>query len=198
MNKRSTIRGGGLLLAAALMLPTAVSADELSFFKDNVTDFVKIDPKDYDFHFIDVGGYGESYFLNAFNKQGDGMSFLVSISNYAPMAQFAGTFDLSIIRADGSRVEIHQEYEADETKISTFGGEWHSDFSYLPEPPVYTILYAEDVPKGGGAGLGPHVAMTLSSRLSAGRSAREASSTVLSTAAASTAPDTTRSRAASW
>lgn len=40
--------------------------------------------------------------------------------------------------------------EADERSISTFGGEWHSDFSYLPAPPVYTLLYAEDVPAGRG------------------------------------------------
>lgn len=40
--------------------------------------------------------------------------------------------------------------EADEKRISTFGGEWHSDFSYLAAPPVYTVLYAEDVPGGRG------------------------------------------------
>lgn len=40
--------------------------------------------------------------------------------------------------------------ESDEERISTFGGEWHSDFSYLAAPPVYTLLYAEDVPNGCG------------------------------------------------
>lgn len=40
--------------------------------------------------------------------------------------------------------------EADETRISTFGGEWHSDFSYLDTPPVFTILYAQDVPEHRG------------------------------------------------
>ena len=40
--------------------------------------------------------------------------------------------------------------EADEEHISTFGGEWHSDFSHLSAPPVYTFLYAEDVPAGRG------------------------------------------------
>ena len=32
--------------------------------------------------------------------------------------------------------------EADEQRISTFGGTWHSDFSFLPEPPSLTLLYA--------------------------------------------------------
>lgn len=40
--------------------------------------------------------------------------------------------------------------EADEKQISIFGGEWHSDFSYLEEPPALTLLYAEDVPVGRG------------------------------------------------
>ncbi len=40
--------------------------------------------------------------------------------------------------------------EADETQISIFGGEWHSDFSYLESPPALTLLYAEDVPQGRG------------------------------------------------
>jgi taurine dioxygenase len=40
--------------------------------------------------------------------------------------------------------------EADEAQISNFGGEWHSDFSYLESPPSLTVLYAEDVPDGRG------------------------------------------------
>lgn len=40
--------------------------------------------------------------------------------------------------------------EADEERISTFGGTWHSDFSFLPEPPAATCLYALEVPEAGG------------------------------------------------
>ncbi len=40
--------------------------------------------------------------------------------------------------------------EADEKKISTFGGTWHSDFSFLPEPPSLTLLYAIELPEVGG------------------------------------------------
>src|SRR5690242_2928639 len=32
--------------------------------------------------------------------------------------------------------------EADEKRISTFGGTWHTDFSFLPEPPDATLLQA--------------------------------------------------------
>ena len=40
--------------------------------------------------------------------------------------------------------------EADERNISTFGGTWHTDFSFLERPPVASILYAEEVPAIGG------------------------------------------------
>lgn len=40
--------------------------------------------------------------------------------------------------------------EADETGISTFGGTWHSDLSYLEDPPMASVLYAVEVPPYGG------------------------------------------------
>ena len=40
--------------------------------------------------------------------------------------------------------------EADEINMGVFGGDWHSDFSFLAEPPRASILYAEQVPPVGG------------------------------------------------
>ncbi|MEM7562812.1 MAG: TauD/TfdA family dioxygenase [Pseudomonadota bacterium] len=40
--------------------------------------------------------------------------------------------------------------EADEINMGTFGGDWHSDFSFLEVPPMASILYAEEVPAVGG------------------------------------------------
>ncbi|MFT5115570.1 MAG: taurine dioxygenase [Parasphingorhabdus sp.] len=40
--------------------------------------------------------------------------------------------------------------EADEINMGVFGGDWHSDFSFLTEPPSYSILYAEEIPPLGG------------------------------------------------
>ena len=40
--------------------------------------------------------------------------------------------------------------EAEEKKIYTFGGTWHSDFSFLAEPPAATLLFAVELPPVGG------------------------------------------------
>ncbi|MBL8701375.1 MAG: TauD/TfdA family dioxygenase [Alphaproteobacteria bacterium] len=51
---------------------------------------------------------------------------------------------------DGHPEVIAVLKEADEVKVSTFGSWWHADFSYLEEPPVYSILHALELPPKGG------------------------------------------------
>ena len=40
--------------------------------------------------------------------------------------------------------------EAEEVDMGVFGGDWHSDFSFLSAPPSASILYAEQIPEVGG------------------------------------------------
>lgn len=51
---------------------------------------------------------------------------------------------------DGHPEVIAVLKEADEVKVSTFGSWWHADFSYLEEPPVFSILHAKELPPRGG------------------------------------------------
>ena len=40
--------------------------------------------------------------------------------------------------------------EASDGNAFNFGGAWHSDFSFQPEPPSFTLLHAIDIPPYGG------------------------------------------------
>jgi taurine dioxygenase len=40
--------------------------------------------------------------------------------------------------------------DAAERDIATFGGSWHSDFTFLAAPPSHTLLYALELPPTGG------------------------------------------------
>ena len=51
---------------------------------------------------------------------------------------------------DGHPEVIAVLKEADEVEVSTFGSWWHADFSYLEEPPIYSILHALELPPRGG------------------------------------------------
>ncbi len=40
--------------------------------------------------------------------------------------------------------------ETDDRTAYNFGGNWHSDFSFQPQPPMATVLYSREVPPYGG------------------------------------------------
>ncbi len=66
-------------------------------------------------------------------------------------ARFGPLSCMPYVKALGEHPEIIAVLkEVDEQKISVFGGAWHSDFSFLEEPPLGSVLYALDIPPYGG------------------------------------------------
>ncbi len=66
-------------------------------------------------------------------------------------AHFGELMRLPYIRPyDGYPDIIRVLKQADEIGMGTFGGDWHSDFSFLDAPPKASILYAEEIPPLGG------------------------------------------------
>jgi taurine dioxygenase len=64
---------------------------------------------------------------------------------------FGELMQLPYIRPhDGYPDIIRVLKESDEINMGVFGGDWHSDFSFLQAPPSASILYAEQVPVVGG------------------------------------------------
>lgn len=68
------------------------------------------------------------------------------------ITQWLGGFgDTPFLRAVEGRPGVVQVLaEADEGSPVNFGGGWHSDWSFQPAPPKYTILMAKEIPPYGG------------------------------------------------
>ena len=80
-----------------------------------------------------------------------------------------------------------------EGETANFGGVWHSDTAYLPEPPMATILYAKEVPKVGGDTLFADMYMAYET-LSDGMKAVLAPLKALNSGATQAAADTRKDR----
>lgn len=65
--------------------------------------------------------------------------------------RFGDLMQLPYIKpVDGHPDIIRVLKEADEINMGVFGGDWHSDFSFLVAPPKASILFAEQLPPIGG------------------------------------------------
>lgn len=55
-----------------------------------------------------------------------------------------------VVPMDGDPGVIAVLKEASERNVGVFGGDWHSDFSFLEDPPAGSVLNAVEVPAFGG------------------------------------------------
>ncbi|MEM1198396.1 MAG: TauD/TfdA family dioxygenase [Pseudomonadota bacterium] len=67
----------------------------------------------------------------------------------AVAARFGPLADYPFAKGMASHPEITEIIKEPE-QTSNFGGMWHSDTTYLPEPPKCTLLYAVETPPRGG------------------------------------------------
>lgn len=76
--------------------------------------------------------------------------------------RFGELMQLPYIRpVEGHPKVIRVLKEAHEVNMGVFGGEWHSDFSFLPVPPSASILYSVDTPPFGGDTLWVNMSLAL-------------------------------------
>jgi taurine dioxygenase len=106
---------------------------------------------------VDLARLGEAEFAairDAFHRHG--VVFfrdqrLTTAEHKAFSARFGPLAIMPYVKPlDGEPEIIAVLKEAEEQRISVFGGAWHSDFSYLEEPPLGSVLYALKVPPCGG------------------------------------------------
>lgn len=76
----------------------------------------------------------------------------LTLEQYEQFASRWGSFgtDPFVATMDEHPHVIRVLKEADEKHPLVFGGAWHSDWTFLPKPPSWTLLYAHDVPEYGG------------------------------------------------
>jgi hypothetical protein len=74
---------------------------------------------DYGYHPDNDGSWGESWYLQGSNADGDFVVALISVSNYNPFHKFTGTADLFYYPATGEKFKAHQEFKSEEVKADT-------------------------------------------------------------------------------
>lgn len=55
-----------------------------------------------------------------------------------------------IVPIDGDPDVVAVKKSASEVNVGVFGGDWHSDFSFMPVPPAGSVLSAVTIPPAGG------------------------------------------------
>lgn len=78
--------------------------------------FPKASAEDFRLHLSEERGYGESYFLQAFNPQGEVLIAVLSATNYNPLEKFGQSVDLYYAPSDGPGIIEHDERKGKELK----------------------------------------------------------------------------------
>lgn len=74
-------------------------------------------------------------------------------------ARFGPLMQLPYVEPDPDHANVIRVLKGADESGGVFGGEWHADFSFLPAPPMASILYALDIPPIGGDTLWNNMAL---------------------------------------
>lgn len=100
------------------LFPLLLGAEEHPFapwgeFREG---FPPYTPQDFKLHLSEERGYGESYFLQAFNPKGEVLIAVLSATNYNPLEKYGQSVDLYYAPANGEGIVQHEEFSGKELK----------------------------------------------------------------------------------
>ena len=110
------------IVAMVFFALSAVAAEQIEPYPNSVQSLQALNKglpaSEYGLHPFDDSSYGESWFIVAYDAQGNSAWSLVSISNYHPFKKFAGSVDISFYESNGKIHYEHGEYERDRNKAA--------------------------------------------------------------------------------
>ena len=136
-----------LLLLVIFVQPNLAHASrQISYFPSTTASLPSLDPSSYEYTPSTASGYGESFYLNAFDDQGNVVTSLISITNYNPFNKGMGSFDINWVE-DGNVRTIHHEFDRDEITKDPIKGMTFGDNSYIKVGAKTTTLFyqGEDI-----------------------------------------------------
>ena len=120
--KRDMTRRAAVALIAALALAVAAGAKTVKVqgfpagSQDPEVLNAGLPATEYGYHPSDDSSWGESWSMQAANAAGDYVYVLMSVSNYHPFHQHAGTVDIFYCKASGEKHKSHGEFLSDKVR----------------------------------------------------------------------------------
>ncbi|MFT7186392.1 MAG: hypothetical protein ACI84K_001790 [Pseudohongiellaceae bacterium] len=130
-----------LLVTMMVAPPNATQASQkITYFPTTTESLSELDQSSYEYTPSKAGGYGEGFYLNAFDAQGNVVTALISMTNYNPFNKGMGSFDINWVE-NGKVRTVHQEFDQDEIKKDPIKGVQFGKHSYINVSADNTAIY---------------------------------------------------------
>lgn len=131
-----------ILLLTMLVTPpnTVLASQKITYFTSATDGFSELEQSSYEYTPTNADGYGESFYLNAFDTHGNVVTALISMTNYHPFNKGMGSFDINWVE-NGKTRTIHQEFDRDEIKKDPTKGTLFGKSSYISVSADSTEIY---------------------------------------------------------